>query len=98
MTTIVLKVENDQKANQLLSFLRDLDYVSVKTELNVNIEKINDNNNIEQAENGINFGFLKGIVPELPDSFLIRSRKMNLKHGKVSIHGGHKLIFLLSKT
>jgi len=69
MTTIVLKVENDQKANQLLSFLRDLDYVSVKTELNVNIEKINDNNNIEQAENGINFGFLKGIVPELPDSF-----------------------------
>jgi len=69
MTTIVLKVENDQKATLLLSFLRDLDYVVVKTEPSENTEKSDDSCEIEQAESGIKFGFLKGIVPELPDSF-----------------------------
>jgi len=69
MTTIVLRVENDKKATLLLSFLRDLDYVAVKTEPSENIERSENSSEIEQAESGVKFGFLKGIVPELPDSF-----------------------------
>ena len=69
MTTIVLNVENDQKATLLLTFLRDLDYVAVKTEPSETVGRSDDNREVEQAESGIKFGFLKGIIPDLPDSF-----------------------------